>query len=85
MISHMTYVRCNTCGNPGPLTDSAKEARAEARAEGWKCVKGSGDLCPNHRPDRPTHCGVPMHWYDSLTGYLCLDCGAETIISRNKA
>lgn len=48
MIATMVYVMCDECGDPAPMADSAAEARAQARREGF--VRRDGrDLCPNHR------------------------------------
>lgn len=79
MIYHLSYVACDgvdgqPCGMPGQPGDGAKEARAMAAREGFARV-GSHDLCPEHRPDRPKHCGVPASWtpYGGYY-YLCAVC-----------
>lgn len=44
MIAHLSYVMCDECGNPAELADNAKEARAEARRQGFKHM-GQRDIC----------------------------------------
>ena len=46
-IAIYRYVCCDRCGSPGPLGDSAEEARRSARRERWD-VRGQAkyDMCP---------------------------------------
>lgn len=51
MICHLSYVQCDRCGNPGPLGDTAKEARTLADGDGWARkwnarLRRWSDLCP---------------------------------------
>ena len=72
MILHLSYVACDVCGAPAQPGDNAKEARAEARAEGYLTRKA--DLCPRCRPDRPKCpvCGLEAEWfYDTRIYYHC--------------
>lgn len=54
MIGRLSYVMCDECGNPGAPADGAKEARAEARRQGFVRTEDGRDLCPEHRPDAAT-------------------------------
>lgn len=40
----MSFVRCDRCGNPGPMAEDAKEARQAGRVEGFKRC-GTEDVC----------------------------------------
>jgi hypothetical protein len=45
MIAKMVYVQCDGCGDPAPMADDAKEARATAKSLGYIRTKGR-DICP---------------------------------------
>lgn len=49
-IRHLSYVVCDVCGDPAEAVDGAKEARKEARRQGYVRIDGR-DLCIRHRPD----------------------------------
>lgn len=42
----MSYVRCDICGNDGPMGDDAAECRDTARYYGWRRVT-KRDVCPD--------------------------------------
>jgi len=49
-MSHTTRVViiCDVCRStlPTSQTHNVRKARGEARASGWVCTRGKGDLCP---------------------------------------
>jgi hypothetical protein len=49
-MSHTTRVViiCDVCASTHPTnqTHNVRKARGEARAAGWVCTRGKGDLCP---------------------------------------
>ncbi|HET7455427.1 MAG TPA: hypothetical protein VFJ76_07900 [Solirubrobacterales bacterium] len=49
MIARLSYVMCDECGNPGAPADNAREARAEARRQGFVRIDGR-DLCKECKP-----------------------------------
>lgn len=45
-IARMSYVRCDVCGDPGPMGDDGREARRMARSPSYGYVRrGRRDLC----------------------------------------
>src|SRR5690348_16303196 len=46
MIAHLTYVRCDRCGNPAQPADDAPAARRVASREGFE-RRDSVDICPS--------------------------------------
>ena len=52
-IAHLTYVRCDRCGNPAQPGDDAREARVIARREGFQRLDGQ-DVCTRCNPSDHT-------------------------------
>jgi len=74
VIRHLSYVGCDSCGDPAQPSDGAIGARAIARGEGFARVRGR-DLCGRCRPDVPHCCGVLAAWYPGPCVYVCHACG----------
>lgn len=64
MISRLSYVHCDRCGNPAEVADNAEEARVIARGQGFIQIDGK-DVCWRCNPDsgRCVTCGIrPENW-----------------------
>jgi hypothetical protein len=89
-IGRLSYVICDECGDPAQPADDSKEARQQARIEGYATSTprktdtdhlirrdyGRADYCWRHRPDRPIHCEEPASFMAG--GYwFCKTCGSH--------